>query len=197
MKLFGHLNKDRDIAVLAGAFNPPTIAHWQLALAARRHVGQTLLVVPGRLPHKDPRRASLDERVDLLRDLDPDLPIAVTDGGLFIDIAREIRRDAQIGGRIYFACGSDAAQRIVEWDYGDTLDIRSQLEEYELLVASRLGRFDAPPDLDGRVHNLDLDGAFDDVSSTEVRDRIALGLDWESLVPPSAVERVRKIYSRR
>ena len=111
MKLFGHLNKDRDIAVLAGAFNPPTIAHWQLALAARRHVGQTLLVVPGRLPHKDPRRASLDERVDLLRDLDPDLPIAVTEGGLFIDIAREIRRDAQIGGRIYFACGRDAAQR--------------------------------------------------------------------------------------
>jgi nicotinic acid mononucleotide adenylyltransferase len=44
------------------------------------------------------------------------------------------------------------------------------------------------------VRILALDGDFDHVSSTEVRERIAQGLPWEHLAPEGARELVRRAY---
>jgi nicotinic acid mononucleotide adenylyltransferase len=68
-------------------------------------------------------------------------------------------------------------------------------QEFELLVASRDGEFRAPEEFQDRVHTLRLRGAHDQVSSTEVRERIARGEPWEHLVPEGIVERVREVYS--
>ena len=68
------------------------------------------------------------------------------------------------------------------------------LDDFRLLVASRQGELDAPPHLRHRANRLPLAGDFDDVSSTEVRRRIAAGLAWEHLVPEPIVEMVRRVY---
>jgi nicotinic acid mononucleotide adenylyltransferase len=48
--------------------------------------------------------------------------------------------------------------------------------------------------LQSRIHPLALAPTFDEVSSTEVRRRIAAGEPWEHLVPESIIELVRGIY---
>lgn len=195
MRLFGTLESGQDVAVLAGAFNPPTVAHLQLALSAQPLTGQVLFALPERFPHKDVHGASLDLRVAMLTQIDPRFPVAVTSGGLFIEIARELRLEAGCRGRISFICGRDAAERIVNWNYaGSEPDISSQLEEFELLVAEREGVYSAPHSLRERVRELRLPASFDHVSSTEVRDRIRAGVDWRSLVPESIAELVQHAY---
>jgi nicotinate-nucleotide adenylyltransferase len=176
--------------VLAGAFNPVTRAHVALAQAARGAVDEVVWVVPRIYPHKHFHGASLEDRIEMLKLMSTDR-VEVTEGGLFIDIARELRgADTEIS----FICGRDAAERIIHWDYGEPGAIEKMLEEFSLLVAERGGTYEAPAHLRHRVHRLALEEDFSDVSSTEVRRRIAAGERWEHLVPSAIVERVRRIY---
>lgn len=121
--------------------------------------------------------------------------IATSDQGLFIDIARECRAQYNAEARLYFICGRDAAERILHWDYGRPGVVEEMLREFELLVAPRGGVYEAPESFRGRIHALAADGAFEAVSSTEVRERIGRGEPWEHLVPEAIIERVRAIYS--
>jgi nicotinate (nicotinamide) nucleotide adenylyltransferase len=185
------------LGVLAGGFNPPTIAHLALAAGARDYVDQVLYVVPRVYPHKEYSGATLEQRVEMLGSLDLNLPqsIAVTEQGLLIDIARECRSEFGPDTRLYFLCGRDAAERVLGWDYGRGGVVEEMLNEFELLVASRSGEFVPPPEFRTRIHLLDLAGRHDHVSSTEVRERIARGEAWQHLVPKEIVEQVREIYS--
>ena len=186
----------RSLGILAGSFNPPTIAHLELVRASRSLVDALLCVVPCELPHKEYFGATLEQRLDLLGEsLPPDCGLATSERGLLIDIARECRE--QFGGRtrLYFVCGRDAAERILNWDYGRTGVVEQMLEDFQLLVARRSGYFEAPLQHRERIHQLDIQGFHDDVSSTTVRERIAKREPWEHLVPESIVDRVRSIYS--
>jgi nicotinic acid mononucleotide adenylyltransferase len=84
---------------------------------------------------------------------------------------------------------------VIAWDYGDPHAIDAMLNEFSLLVAPRAGGFTVPDHLSDRVRGLDVAPGFEDVSSTEVRERIAAGRPWEHLVPASIVDLVRKIYA--
>lgn len=183
--------------MLAGSFNPPTIAHFELASAAGFHVDEVLCVVPRTLPHKEYFGATADQRIDMLGLWELMIPhsIATSDQGLFIDIARECRTHYEPGTQIYLLCGRDAAERILTWDYGRPGVVEEMLNEFELLVAPRSGEFQPPPEFKRRIHSLGLHGEHDYVSSSEVRERIARGQPWEHLVPRAIVERVREIYS--
>ena len=189
--------KPRKLGILAGSFNPPTIAHFELASAAGFHVDEVLCVVPRAFPHKEYDGATLEQRIDMLGLWELMIPhsIATCDQGLFIDIVRECRTHYDPDTRIYLICGRDAAERILTWDYGRSGVVEEMLDEVELLVAPRGGEFQAPPEFEARVHTLDVAGQHDHVSSSEVRERIARGGPWEGLVPQAIVERVRKIYS--
>lgn len=178
------------IGVLAGAFNPLTRAHVALAKAARQHVDEVICVVPRVYPHKDFHGAALEDRVAMLRQAG--YRVETTNGGLFIDIARELRTD---DSEILFVCGRDAAERIIHWDYGEAGAIEKILDEFSLLVAERGGRYEAPAHLRHRVLALALSEDFSDVSSTEVRRRIAAGEPWEHLVPGGIIDQVRRIYA--
>ena len=178
------------IGVLAGAFNPVTRAHVALADAARAAVDEIVCVVPRAYPHKHFHGASLEDRIAMLRLAGMDR-VEITEGGLFIDIARELRR---ANTEISFICGRDAAERIIHWDYGEPGAIEKILEEFSLLVAERGGHYEAPEHLRHRVRGLVLGEDVSDVSSTEVRRRIAAGEAWEHLVPSAIVEYVRRIY---
>jgi cytidyltransferase-like protein len=179
------------LGVLAGAFNPVTRAHLALADAARGHVDEVIFVVPRVYPHKEFHGAGLEDRVEMLRLVGG--RVETTAGGLFIDIARELRRpDTEIS----FICGRDAAERIIHWDYGEAGAIDKMLEEFSLLIAERGGVYEAPAHLKHRVRHLELGEDLSHVSSTEVRRRIAAGEAWEHLVPGAIVDRVRGIYAR-
>ena len=122
--------------------------------------------------------------------------IAATEKGLFIEIARECRESYGPGTEFYFLCGRDAAERIVNWDYGRASAFREQLKEYQLLVAPRHGAYEPPPEMRSRIHPLAMPADYDDCSATEVRTRVRDGKPWEYLVPERIVPVVQEIYGK-
>ncbi len=177
--------------ILAGAFNPVTRAHAALAQAARSAVDEIACVIPRSYPHKELHGATIEQRVQMIEKARIADRIEITEGGLFIDIARELRRP---GEEIIFVCGADAAERVMHWDYGGRGAIERMLQEFSMLVAPRVGHYIAPEHLRGRVHELHMPAGYEDVSSTEVRSRIAAGEAWAELVPEAIVGMVRGIY---
>ncbi len=187
----------KSIGILAGSFNPPTVAHLELARAAKARVDEILCVVPRVFPHKEYFGATLEQRMEMLDAMGLPGPysIAATEQGLFIDIARACRPHYDAETKLYFVCGRDAAERILDWDYGEPGVVESMMREFELFVAARGGRLRPPDEFQHRMHELVIQGEHDEVSSSEVRVRIAHGEPWEHLVPGSIIERVREIYS--
>jgi nicotinate-nucleotide adenylyltransferase len=184
------------LAILPGSFNPPTRAHLELARAALSMVDAVLFVLPRRFPHKRYEGTTLDQRVEMLRlslSEEARFGAAISSGGLFIEIARECR-DLWPDAELDFLCGRDAAERIVNWDYGDPRAFPRQLEEFGLIVAPRDGEYCIPPQLSRRVRQLPF-SPHDDVSSTEVRRRVAAGEEWRDLVPESIRALVTSLYS--
>ncbi len=184
------------LGILPGTFNPPTRAHLALARAALDHVDEVLFVLPRVFPHKEYSGASFADRLQMLHIAiasEPRFHAAATERGLFIEIARECRA-SYAGAALRFICGRDAAERIVNWDYGEPGAFAAMLDEFELLVASRSGEYRPPDHLASRIHALDLDADYGDVSATEVRERIARGESWEHLVPEAILPIVRRIY---
>ncbi|HEV8145424.1 MAG TPA: nicotinate-nicotinamide nucleotide adenylyltransferase [Bryobacteraceae bacterium] len=185
------------LGILAGAFNPLTRAHLALIEAAidtaTPLVDQVVCVVPRVYPHKEFHGAQLEQRLEMLDAARGAYDVELTDGGLFIDIARELRT-RRPHAEAWFICGRDAAERILGWDYGEPGAIDRILDEIGLLVAARQGEYKPPDHLRERVRPLAVPPGFDDHSSTEVRRRISAGEPWEHLVPESIENLVRKIY---
>ncbi len=185
------------LGILPGSFNPPTRAHHTLIQTAHKHVDELVCVVPRVFPHKLYHGATLEDRVEMLAALaPPDLPysIAVAERGLFIDIARECRTAYGPEPDLIFVCGRDAAERIIEWDYGQPGMIDRVLQEFSLLVAARQGHYEPPSRLAARVERMEFDEALDDISSTEVRERIRSGQPWQHLVPEPILTKVQAVY---
>src|SRR5437868_5394475 len=174
----------RRLGILPGTFNPPTRAHLALARAAETYVDEVLFVLPREFPHKPYEGASFEERIEML-DLaaadNPRFSIASTDRGLFIDIAKECR-NVYGDTALSFLCGRDAAERIVNWDYSDPNALQTMLDMFDLRVASRGGDYRPPRELAHRIHPLPVDPGYEEVSATDVRERIARGDSWEHLV---------------
>ena len=130
----------RRLGVLSGSFNPITAAHVALAEAALGELDEVLLVMPREFPHKVYEGVGLGERIELVRravDGRTGLSVAISDGGLFVDIARECRDHYGYDCALWFLCGRDAAERIVNWDYGAEGRFAEQLEEFQCQGVSR------------------------------------------------------------
>jgi nicotinic acid mononucleotide adenylyltransferase len=184
------------VALLPGAWNPPTCAHTAMAEAALEWADRAVFVLPRSFPHKPLEGAPFGQRAEWLVALtegDARLGAALSDGGLFIEMAREARAAGAEG--VYLVCGRDAAERIAGWDYGSGDALAAQLTEYQMLVAPRQGEFHPEPALARCIHALRLGRDWQDVSSSEVRRRIAAGEAWRHLVPGLIVESVAAAYS--
>jgi nicotinate-nucleotide adenylyltransferase len=185
------------LAVFPGTFNPVTVAHLALAEAALTVAGEVVFVLPRIFPHKEYSGASFSQRVELLclaLDTRAGISIAASEGGLFVEIAEECRReygDIQLS----FLCGRDAAERIATWDYGDPDAFEGMLRQFDFLVAARSGEFLPPERQRASFTAVALESSLDHVSASEIRARIARGDAWEHLVPPSVQKRVREIYT--
>jgi nicotinate-nucleotide adenylyltransferase len=186
------------LGILPGTFNPPTLAHLALARAALTKVDEVLLVLPRAFPHKPYTGASFAERIDLLLRAvagERAVSVAASERGLFIDIAHECRAEYGPEVRLSFICGRDAAERIVEWDYGSPGEFDAMLEQFDLLVAGRSGHYNVPPRFAGRIRPLALDCPVDEVSASAVRERISRGEPWEHLAPAAIIPEIRRIYT--
>jgi nicotinic acid mononucleotide adenylyltransferase len=184
--------------ILAGAFNPPTIAHLALVDAAQPYIDQVICVLPREFPQKSYHGATLAERLEMVDRIAAErlIDVAVAERGLFIEIARETRAAFAWPVDIAFICGSDAAERILTWDYGHPGAIEKMLEEFRLLVADRDTVFQPRPDLARRVEALAIPPGVASMSSTDVRRRIASGEPWREFVPPQIHDLVTSIYGR-
>jgi nicotinate-nucleotide adenylyltransferase len=176
------------LAILPGAFNPPTRAHLAMADAALTMADEVLFALPRAFPHKEYTGSEFETRLEWLRAAlagYPRFSLAITEGGLFIEIAQEVRAVYGADTELFFLCGRDAAERIVSWDYGEGDGIHKQLESFALLVAARGGVYEPPLEIRNRVHKLALPLELDEVSSSEVRRRIRAEEPWRDLVPDS------------
>ena len=95
---------------------------------------------------------------------------------------------------IAFLCGRDAAERIVGWKYPREEMLAELFQQFSLLVARRQGEYVPPPHLATCIRCLDIDEGWDAVSATEVRERIAAGLECDDLVPPAIIPEVLRLY---
>ncbi len=181
------------VGILAGAFNPVTRAHVALARAARPMVDEIVWVIPQSYPHKELHGATIAQRIEMLELAGVHDRIEITASGLFIDIARTLGRP---GDHLLFICGADAADRVIAWDYGEPNAINRMLEEFSLLVAPRATHFAPPEHLRHRIQALPMAHGYQEISSTEVRARLASGAPWEHLTPDPIVDLVRRIYAR-
>ena len=136
----------RRVAMLPAAWNPPTLAHLALAEAALIFADEVLLVLPRVFPHKGFEHAGFDLRLEWLLRIAAarkGLGVGATKAGLFLDMARALRSaDARIE-HVYVVCGSDAAERFLNWPYERGPCASEQLREFSLLVAPR-GEPNAP-----------------------------------------------------
>src|SRR5260370_22905174 len=112
--------RPQKLGVLAGSFNPPTIAHEELVGAARFHVDEVLCVVPSVFPHKEYLGATLEQRLEMLAAAESMAhgSIATREKGLFIDITRECQAHYASGTRVYCICGRASAGSILAAEYG-------------------------------------------------------------------------------
>lgn len=185
-------------AIFPGAWNPPTIAHVEIARAARAWADEVIWVLPRAFPHKGFEGASFDARCRMLQKLvegdGRGFSVAVSEGGLYAEIADEARAFLGEQPEIVLVCGRDAAQRMATWDYGTPGVFDNMLRRYRLLVAARHGGYEPAGHHSDRIVRLSMPGAWDDVSSSEVRRRIACGEDWRKLVPPTLAAMVEHLY---
>jgi nicotinic acid mononucleotide adenylyltransferase len=174
------------------------VAHLALAEGALAVVDEVVFVLPRQFPHKTYSGASFEQRVELLGMAlggKPRFSVAACERGLFAEIAGECREAYGPDVRLSFLCGRDAAERIANWDYGSPGAYLEMLEQFDLLVAARCGEYCPPESLVSSCARLELSGAFDHVSASEVRTRIGNGEPWEHLVPVAVRRRACEIYA--
>ena len=188
-------NRPQKVALVPGSYNPPTNAHQALLEAALTQVDEAVALLPSTFPHKSySDGVSLEDRIRMLEQMSPEpYSIAISEGGLFLEMCDEFQLEAG-PAEIYIACGRDAAERILTWDYADPQVLDKMFTRFELLVASRQGGFDPPERFRDRIHALGIAPEHDDVSSTGVRERIQAGLEWRHLVPELVAPLVEELY---
>jgi hypothetical protein len=149
-------------AAFPGSFNPPTVAHLDIAAAARRQCGveRVVLVLSIDAIGKENVRPTVHERAGVLRvvaSTRPWLEVVVTDARLLVDIAR---------GYDVLVLGADKWAQVLDPQYYDD-DVAARdaaVAALPHLAFAPRGEGEPPP------HGTVLDVAHHDVSSTAVRE---------------------------
>lgn len=207
----GRMTHARKVGILGGTFDPPHIGHlWLATLAADGlGLGHVLLMPAARPPHKGRRAISnAADRVMMTRLAiggDPGLDLSLMEmerpgPSYTIDSLAQLR--AQLGDEVglVLIMAADSFAEIDTWREPDRL-----LELAEWAVGPRPGT--SMPDRDAlrdrygarasRIHLLE--GPSLDVSSSEIRARVAAGRPIRYLVPRAVEELIvsRGLYRRR
>jgi nicotinate-nucleotide adenylyltransferase len=172
------------LAILGGSFNPVHIGHLALAEDVVVSLGyDRLLLVPSfKSPFKaDPEGATPDDRLDMLAaSVEGDRRVAVEDCELrrgdvsyTIDTVAELERRFRPEGKIGVVLGDDLATGFNAWMHAEELASRT-----DLIVGRRVADGSIPFSFPHRT----LSNERIELSSTEIRRRIAAGGSWRYLV---------------
>ena len=188
------------IGLLAGSFDPITVAHAAMANAAAEQVELVVLVYsvrtlpkePGALPPllpEEDRVAALERFCQGRRGL----AVGVCSHGLLADQA-DAAADRFPGSRIFLVIGSDKLLQLLDpsWYEDPQTTLDRLFVRAEVLFAMRAGDEEAvaetlrrPENLARRerIARLDVPSAVTAISSRRVRDLLRRGEDVEGLVP--------------
>jgi nicotinate-nucleotide adenylyltransferase len=197
------------VGLLGGTFDPIHLGHLEAASAARRALSlDGVLLLPSRTPpHRatEPRASAFHrfamaalaaaERDMLVSDLE-----LRRDGPSFTALTLEaLHRDGYTPSQLYFITGSDAFAEVSTWyDYPRILSLAN------FVVVSRPGApraSDLNPNSQSPTTSprnpatptvLSVEAATPDVSSTEIRRRVAAGESIDGLVPSSVAGHIRR-----
>jgi nicotinate-nucleotide adenylyltransferase len=152
-----------------GSFDPPHNGHVALVRAALEQFSlERFVVLVGERPGHKPPNAPADVRLRMARAAFPDLDVELDPYPWTVDMLRSRSWDDPI-----FFIGADQLEAFSSWKEPDTV-----LELTRLGVATRSGYLVAPRD---RVEVFEIPPV--DVSSSEVRRRVAAGEPIDDLVP--------------
>jgi nicotinic acid mononucleotide adenylyltransferase len=200
---------DRAIALLAGSFDPPTLAHLALAVAWRAETeGDVVLVYADRTlpkePGAEPPLLEAAGRLEALRRLTAaheGLHAARSSHGLLVDQA-VAAHDRWPAAPLTVLLGSDKARQLVDPAWYDDRDealgrlfavatVRyAERAGDEGMIAATLARPENAPFRD-RIAPIAVQGSVASVASSEVRRRIRSGRSVADLVPPEVLPLVR------
>ncbi len=189
------------IGVFGGTFDPPHIGHLILADEAcgRLQLERVLWVVTGQPPHKpDQPIAPIERRLDMVKLAiagDPRFEISMVEvdrpGPHFAADTLEILSAESPGERWAYVMGKDSLRDLPRWHEPQQLIRMSSA----LVVLNRpdvevdLDQLEGQlPGLGGKLHYLPV--PLIDISSREIRQRIAGGAPFRYLVPQSIVETI-------
>lgn len=189
------------VAIMGGAFDPIHIAHLLLAEEARAafQLDEVIFVPNNQPPLPKHGLASPAHRVEMVR-------LAIAGNERFtlstieaeregpsysFDTVRQLKAQRPDIREAYFITGADAILGLPRWRNFEGL-----LAECEFIAATRPG-FDLddlsgslPPDLARRTHALSILGL--EISSTELRRRVAAGRSIRYLTPDAVVGYIEK-----
>ena len=206
--LGGAAPESRALAVLPGAFNPPTLAHVELARAARGRGFDVLFSLSTHtIDKQDSPGLTLEERLHLLAEMaaaGDRFGVVLQNRGLYAEQAEALRRSFPAVETLAFVVGMDKVGQIFAPRYYADLEdsLAALFGHARLLVAaraeldrshlSRLLEREPARRFADRIEWLELDPRWREVSATAVRKRLARG-DTPAEWLPEPVER----YLRR
>ncbi len=199
------------IALFGGTFDPIHFGHTKVAVVAAEHIGaETVFFIPARCSalKYSPPQAGDDDRFKMIElAISDDHSFRVSDCELkraapsfTLDTIRYFRSRYGEQTELFWLLGADAVEELHRWH-----KIKEIIDECNLSVMYRAG-FD-PPDFTSlenswgkqRVQKLRenvIKTPLVNISSTQVRERIARGLDVSDMLHPSVVDYIneRSLY---
>jgi len=203
------------VGIFSGSFNPPTIAHLELARCAKESFNLDRMFFTLSAVTVDKERIEglmLEDRLLLLELLAAELDwaaVAIVNRGLYFEQARAFRSLLGKSARISFVAGMDKLIQIFDARYYQDREaaLRTLLTEAQLLIAMRgnlgmheletvLNRTENEPYRD-RVFPLALAPEVKKVSSSALRRAIIDGQDCRENVPEVVAEFIAETQAYR
>lgn len=203
------LSPDR-IGLLPGSFNPPTVAHVELAWQALRafRLDRVIFVISKITVDKErPAGLVLEDRLlllSLLAGQGERASVAATNRGLYTDQAMAVRQLTGGQARLYFLVGMDKVLQIFDPRYYRDREraLNDFFTEARLIAANRgtLGEKDLAQLLQksenqpyqDRIHFLHLSQSVQDLASSSIRARLEKGERLTGGLPPVVAEFTRE-----
>ncbi len=191
----------KKLGIFSGSFNPITVAHIKMFEEAQAHfqLDELLLLLAKANVDKDVFGLPLAGRILTLKryaENQSDVSVGISSHGRYIDKVEVLKAIYPVGTEFHFIVGYDTLVRIFDPKY--YTDVHTELHhlfsQCRFIVANRdnvsietIQQFLAQPNLKPYISSvtyLILPDFYAEVSSTEVRKRIAQGDTISHLVPP-------------